>query len=95
MTADDEIVLYLGLLIEHREHCDSDGCSTCLTLQNIVAVIKHRIFSGPIYEEQMLARRSPLRPKSRLATSRQSQTRRQSVGAPPEDLDQECRCIPD
>ena len=88
MTADDEIVFYLGLLIEHRDFCVSDGCSSCLALQNIIAVIKRRIFSGPIDEELMLSRRLSSRSKGLPAASHPSPTLRKCAVVPPEDLDQ-------
>jgi hypothetical protein len=46
MTNDDEIRKYLGSLLEHRKTCKTDDCRSCLTLNRICEVIRHRIFSG-------------------------------------------------
>jgi hypothetical protein len=55
MSNDDEIVKYLGSLLQHRTQCRKDNCRSCLTLQRICALIGNRIFSGPVYAEVMIS----------------------------------------
>ena len=59
MTEDQEIVLYLGSLLDHYAECKLDGCSACSALLGIIGSIKQRLFCGPVYAKVMIATRRP------------------------------------
>jgi|KBSSwiStaDraftv2_1062776.scaffolds.fasta_scaffold657363_2 hypothetical protein len=58
MSSNDEILIYLDSLLEHRAVCRAEHCPACLSLQGILEGIRYQMFSGPIYPEVMIATRS-------------------------------------
>lgn len=58
MSSNDEILIYLDSLLEHRAVCRDERCPACLSLQGILESIRYQMFSGPIFPEVMIATRS-------------------------------------
>src|SRR5262249_422921 len=54
MNSEDEILLYLAHLLDHRFTCESDVCPSCLSLQGIVENIRSHMFSGPVFPDIMI-----------------------------------------
>lgn len=57
MNADDEILLYLQFLLEHKADCQAERCSSCLALDGILECIRYQMFSGPVFPEVMISTR--------------------------------------
>lgn len=70
MSSNDEIVIYLDSLLEHRAGCRAEHCPACLALQGILENIRYQMFSGPIFPEVMIATRTV--PARDLSPSRES-----------------------
>ena len=46
---DSEIAEYLNYLLEHALQCRSKDCQTCVTMQPVFELLKHRLFASPHY----------------------------------------------
>jgi hypothetical protein len=58
MSSNDEIVIYLDSLLEHRAGCRAERCPACFALQGILENIRYQMFSGPVFPEVMIATRA-------------------------------------
>ena len=54
MTSNDEIRVYIALLLDHAAGCGNHGCPDCLELQKICDRFRQEIFSGVIYPEMAI-----------------------------------------
>lgn len=50
---DDEVKEYLRYLLDHNAECRTEGCLSCLTLNNVCEQLRYHIFSGPVFPEIM------------------------------------------
>ncbi len=57
MSADEEIVFYLSLLLDHYYECELESCPTCLKLHAIAGSIRNKLFSGPVFADVPIADR--------------------------------------
>ena len=69
MSAKDEILVYLQSLLAHHADCKVEQCSRCRALLGILESVRHRIFSGPVFPEVMMAERSAVSPADGLISA--------------------------
>lgn len=72
MSSDDEILLYLQSLLEHKADCQGERCSLCLALEGILEGIRYRMFSGPAFPEFMISTRGRQNPATQPAGGAQT-----------------------